>query len=290
LQLLIDKFLESLPVTLFSLGSLIAVARWTLKPYIEGKIKAENDGNLATLTSNLNRLEERFKADLREKDNQIAALRSGALSVASERYASLEKRRLQALEELWRVVLSRRPHRNLVGLMERVRVDFMLDLAGKDSVEAEKIVQFAEFILRFSGVDLQKQMEDPSKERIFIPEPVWAAYSSYSGVLAYFIAMFLAIIHRQRKDILVDPKDLLEAAKVSLPKDANFIDQHGITALPLIIRDLEENVFQKILAALTESSHDQGQIDAAHKIIQAAENMLKPQEINPGDIPESIRK
>jgi hypothetical protein len=77
------------------------------KAKVEKGIQHSFDQKLEELRAKLRRDEEELKADLRSTDNEIAALRSGPLSGMASRQATLDKRRLEAIEKLWSTVIDR---------------------------------------------------------------------------------------------------------------------------------------------------------------------------------------
>ena len=92
-------------VSSVSSASLVAGAAFLSRHLILTRLKAtvqhEFDQKLETLRTDLRRAEELFKAELRAKETEIEALRSGALSGLVSRQVALDKRRLEAVEQLW---------------------------------------------------------------------------------------------------------------------------------------------------------------------------------------------
>jgi len=77
-------------------------------------------------------------------------------------------------------------------------------------------------------------------------------------------------------------RDLVKSA---LPHFADFIDQHGTDGLPYIVDDLEERLFDEIVASLNGATSDDDSIKQAAEILKAADKVsasVEPQI----DIPE----
>lgn len=81
-----------------STTGLIGALAWLSRNLIETRLRAsvqhEFNEKLETLRADLRKSEERFKSDLRAKESEIEALRSGALSGLISRQVVLDKRRL----------------------------------------------------------------------------------------------------------------------------------------------------------------------------------------------------
>jgi len=81
-----------------STSTLLTVIGFLVGTYYKAKVEKgvqhNLDQKLEELRAKLRRDEEGLKAELRSRDDQIAALRSGALSGMATRQAALDKRRL----------------------------------------------------------------------------------------------------------------------------------------------------------------------------------------------------
>lgn len=84
---------------------LVGIAIWLSQHLIVTRLRAsvrhEFNEKLEMLRADLRKSEESFKADLRAKETQIEVLRSGALLGMTSRQTTLDKRRLEAVEQLW---------------------------------------------------------------------------------------------------------------------------------------------------------------------------------------------
>ena len=80
-------------------------------------VEHEFNGRLETLKAQLRDSEERLKAELRNRESEIAALRGGALSALASRQAALDKRRLEAVDQLWTSVSALAPCRAIAASM-----------------------------------------------------------------------------------------------------------------------------------------------------------------------------
>src|SRR5438105_1233155 len=85
--------------------ALLAAVLWASRELISTRltrtVQHEFDKKIESLRADFRASEERFKAELREKEAEISALRSGALSVLASRQAALDKRRLEAVDQIW---------------------------------------------------------------------------------------------------------------------------------------------------------------------------------------------
>ena len=79
---------------------------YALKAIIERGVQHGFDQELEQLKAKLKQDEESLKAQLRARDDQIAALRSTALAAFSSRQVALNERRLKADESFWAATVA----------------------------------------------------------------------------------------------------------------------------------------------------------------------------------------
>jgi len=110
-----------------STTALLSLILWLLRSVISTRLRAsvqhEFDQKLETMRATLRSSEEAFKADLRGKEAQIAALRSGVMSALASRQAALDKRRIEAVDQLWSAITSLGPAKALSATMAIVKFD-----------------------------------------------------------------------------------------------------------------------------------------------------------------------
>src|SRR6267378_3038276 len=162
------------------------------KAKVEKGIQHNFDQKLEELRAKLRRDEEELKAGLHSRDDEIAALRSGALSGMASRQAALDKRRLEAIEKLWSAVIDRWQWKNLARMAGSLNMDNLLDAAAQENEEGPKLRSFAEVIWKTTGLENPKLLETVDKERPFLPPMTWALFSAYRQVLNLPAAQIMA--------------------------------------------------------------------------------------------------
>jgi hypothetical protein len=99
-----------------TVSGLVSVAVFVIGTWIVARINAGvqhgYDTKLEALRAQLQRDHEATRDAIKTRDDQLAALRSGALANMAARHTSLDKRRLQAIEKVWREVTRQAPLKN----------------------------------------------------------------------------------------------------------------------------------------------------------------------------------
>ena len=144
-------FLDWIPA--ISTTSLLAAAIWLMRSVITTRltksVQYEFDQKLEVLRTDQRKSEESFKADLRAKDAQIDLLRSGAISSLASRQAALDKRRIEAVDQLWSAVVELAPAKVASAWMAHIK----FDAAAKEAAKNPRVRQLFEMFgdtLQFS--------------------------------------------------------------------------------------------------------------------------------------------
>ena len=98
-------------------SALLAAALWLGRNLISTRLTKsvahEFNTKLETLRAQMREGEERLKAELRVKEAEIVALRSGALTALASRQMAFDKRRLEAVDQLWSSITALAPARSI---------------------------------------------------------------------------------------------------------------------------------------------------------------------------------
>jgi len=246
------------------------------KAKVEKGIQHNFDEKLEALKAQLRRDEEQLKADLRARDDEIAALRSGALSGMASRQAALDKRRLEAIEKVWSTVIDRWQWKNLAKMVGSLKMDVALNAAAQQNDEGRKIRLFAETIWKASGLDndnLRATTEYIDKERPFLSPMTWALFSAYRQVLNLPAVQVMVMRTGVEPKILADAKPIIDMVRTALPHYSDYLDQFGTSGLSLLIDDLEEKILAEIVASLKSTASDDKTVAQAAAILKAVQKV-----------------
>jgi hypothetical protein len=265
-----------------------SAAAFLYKVSVEKSIQHQFDQKLETLKAKLRSDEEELKSNLRAKDEQIAALRSGALAGMASRRIALDARRLTATERLWGAAVDLGRYKFGFKLAANIKMDVAIPAAAKQDQEGEKIRDFAEALWKSSGLEnLQTTAASPDKERPFLSALAWAQFSALRSMITYPVMQLLAVKTGAGEKILKDEKPILDLVKSSLPHYSNLVDQYGIGAFPHLIEELESTLLAELARSLEGSASDDKSVFQAADILKAVERVssLREQAVT---VPEEI--
>lgn len=211
----------------------------------------------------LRRFEEVFKSDLKIKELEISALRSGVLSAVSSRQSLLDKRRFEATDEVWGAVVS-------LGALKFVS-SWMAHIKFEEASEAAKTDPN---VRRMVDV-LDKQIDPESpifkgsaiKARPYVTPMLWATYSAYTAVLMQAVSRARVIKYGVGFDI-IDEKRSSEILKIVLPHQSDYIDKFGASCYHYLLEELEEKIIHEIHQTISGAETDDAGIEQAAAVIK----------------------
>ncbi|WP_426031452.1 hypothetical protein [Caulobacter sp. DWP3-1-3b2] len=214
---------------------------------------------------------EELRATIRQNDEQVAALRGGALSGLVSRQGNLDRRRLEAVERVWAETVSFARYRNLS--MMTGAMDIILKSAAGTGRDAQKTRELAEMMLNTAGLgELEPANYTADKERPFLDPVCWALFSAYRQCSMYPAMLFQLAKVGVGPEILESSSSMLRALKAVLPEHAEYIEEQGLGSLHQLLQPLEDRLLAAFNASL--SGRESSEVAVRH----AAEIIGKVQE------------
>jgi hypothetical protein len=160
-------------VTYFGATALIGAVLWLFKNLIitrlTNSVRHEFNEKLEKLRSELRKQETAFKADLDAKEKEITDLRSGALSTMVSRQVALDKRRLDAVDQLWSAATKLSRFKGQSGMMSAIKFPNMAEEAERNP-EARRV-----FEPMSAAEDLKKlDLSEAAAARPYVSPMAWA--------------------------------------------------------------------------------------------------------------------
>lgn len=254
-------------VSTFSTTLLLAALAWLLRNLIKTRLTAsvqyEFNEKLESLRTDLRKSEESFKADLRAKETQIEVLRSGALSGLESRQVALDKRRLEAVEQLWAGIEALALLKGAVSMMDSVHFERSLEAASKDT----KIRDF--FATIGKGIEPDKMPKtDVHKTRPFVSEIAWALFSAYQAILYHAVAKLYLLKSGLNNPELLQKDHVPKLIKAALPSYAIYIDEHSGGVYYNMLDVLEAELLKELQRMMQGEESDKASVEQAVRIMR----------------------
>ncbi|MET3119913.1 hypothetical protein AAKU64_004161 [Undibacterium sp. GrIS 1.8] len=248
---------------------LFAAAVWFAREAISARlarsVQHEFDGKLEGVRSEFRASEERLKAQLREREAEITALRSGALSALASRQAALDKRRLEAVDQLWAAFNSLAPAKGIAASMSVVK----FEAAAKEAERNPKARQLFEVI--GAGFDQSKiDQSSADKARPFVSPMAWAVYAAYRAVTLHSVMRWHVLKGGLGAKDFTDREAIEKLVVAALPHYQEYIKQHGSDVYYNVLEGLEARLLSELQAMLSSSEFDKAGLELAAEIIRQA--------------------
>jgi hypothetical protein len=241
------------------------LARETISARLTRSIQHEFDKKIENVRSDFRATEERLKAQLREKEAEISALRGGALSALASRQASLDKRRLEAVDQLWVAFNSLAPARRVAASMSVIKFEAAAKAAERDP----KARQFFESI--GTGFDQSKiDQASANKARPFLSPMAWAVFAAYRAVTMHSVMRWHVLKGGLGTDDFTDREAIEKTVVAALPHYKEYLEKNGPDVYYYVLEGLESKLLSELQNMLTSNDHDKASLEQASEIIRQA--------------------
>lgn len=242
----------------------IFVGRNWLKARIEKGVQHSFDKQIEVVRADFRQSEERLKSGLRDRETEIAALRSSVLSGNAGRQAMLDKRRFDAVERIWTAVNDLAQLKQISGMMAILNVEEI----AKD-IRDPRMKQ----VLGMIGIgapDIKLLKNVARNEQPFVPELPWAYFRAYTSILYANLITFKMLesgVDEPTKYLKRDAnKEILKAA---LPHQSQWIDQTEPQMYHYLLEEIEGNLLTELRKILEGADVSRAEIERAKQILEA---------------------
>lgn len=255
-------------------AALLALALWLGRRVIETRLKSsvehEFNSKLEDIRTRLRNSEESFKAELRAKENQIAALQSGALTALASRQAALDKRRIEAVDQIWSAVHALAPAKSASVWMSGINYEAAAKEAARNPKAREVFAPFSQSMDQFKDAGALS-----AKARPHISEIAWALF------YAYQVIVMTAVVKTQALKVGLDMPNLWNTdavkklIKTALPHQGEFIDKYGMEGSHYLLDEIESRLLTELRRMLQGIESDKVALDQAAAIVKQAQVVMK---------------
>lgn len=260
-------FLNWLPA--ISTSGLLGLALWLAREVISTRLKwsvqHEFDGKIESVRSDFRAAEERLKAQLREKETEISALRSGTLSALASRQASLDRRRLEAMDQLWAAFNSLGSARALAASLSVLNIEAIAKVTERDP----QVRQFVETI--GTGFDQTKiDYESANKARLFVSPMAWAVFAAYRAITSHSIIRWHALKNGLGSKDFANREAIEKTIVAALPQYKGYLEKNGPDAYYHLLEELEAKLLSELQSMMSSNDADKASLAQAAEIIKQA--------------------
>jgi hypothetical protein len=255
--------------------AVFAIVLWLCRKLIETRltksVQHEFNTKLETLRADFRREEELLKADLRAKDRDIAVLRDGAMTAMASRQIALDKRRLEAVDQLWSAMSALARTKGISMFMAMFKSEEVLKEVARSPQARELFAGIG------AGLDpnelASSSVETAAKARPFVSPMAWALFSAYQAIAIQGVLRLQTIKAGVGKDF-TDKQAVAYLIKAALPDRAEYIDKYGAAAYRYLLDELEQRLLEEFQNMLAGREEDKASVEKAAEILKASNKII----------------
>lgn len=238
-----------------AISALLAVAyffRDRIGKLIDGRVEHHYNAQL-----------ERLKDELSRNAREIEALRSSVLELRGQRQANIEKRRLEAIDQLWGAVKKMQLRKGKAVFMSVIN----FEPAAKRAMADEQFRKLFETL----GGKAAAPDHDAHDARPYVSPLAWALFNAYEAAISYLDVQLTVLRTGVGPDAIKEPGDMIKMLAEALPEWQDRLETHGTTAFPYVIDDLENRLLSELRRMLAGEDDDAEQVEKAARILSRIE-------------------
>jgi O6-methylguanine-DNA--protein-cysteine methyltransferase len=253
---------SSSAVTVFVLW----LARSLIVTRLTKSVQHEFDQKIEVVRSELRKSELAFQANIRASDAQLEALRSGALSGMTARQALVDKRRIEAVDQLWEGVRAIAPGKTAVMMVSVINYEAMAKTAFKDAKAA------AVFGAMGGNFDIHRLVPtEAEKARPYVSALSWACFYAYRAIIGFCVTQFEMLRFQiENPQQLLKFDAVIDLVAVVLPGRGHYLKEHGPQGLVYIVDEIERELLKELRSALSGVADDAATLERGARIVKAA--------------------
>lgn len=245
----------------------LAFALWlgrkVIAERLASSIQFEFEEKLEAVRSEFRHAEERLKAELREKEAEIGALRSGALTALASRQAALDKRRLEAVEQVWDAYTALAPARHISAYMAVVKFESALKEVQRNPRGRQVFDAIG------AGFDTQNvDLSGASKARPFLSPMAWAVFVASQAVAMHAVFRLQVLRGGLAIGDVADHDRIKRLILTVLPHYEEYLEKVGPSGYHYCLEVLESRLLEEINTMLGGSDTDKAGIEQAAEIVR----------------------
>jgi len=246
------------------LGFVLWLSRTLIFTRLTKSIQHEFDEKIEGVRSELRRSEELYKVELRAKELQIEALRSGALASMVTRQAIIDKRRITAAEQLWHGMQSLAKGKYVSSCLSHYNIEAALK-------ESESNKKFRELLIATCGKasEVVSTFINVKSAQLYVSPISWALYSAYQSIITCDIIRLTMLQNGLNKPKYIKEKNVSDLVKAALPHYSSYVDEYGSAGFYDLLDELESRLLEEIQKMIQGVEADQGTVMQAAEIMKA---------------------
>ena len=187
----------------------------------------------------------------------------------ASRQMALDKRRLEAVDQLWSAITAMAGAKSISAFMSTINFDTAVE-------EAARNPRFREvFTVMGAAFDPNRvELSDAAKARPFASPMAWALFSAYQAIAMQAVAKLEIIKSGIGVKDLLDREAASKLIRAALPHQSEFIEKYGDAGYHYLLEELEGALLSALRKMLAGEETDRVSVERADDILRLS-NELK---------------
>jgi len=268
------------------IGFAAYICRESIREFVVRGIQHRFDERLAEVQSDFRKTEAQLSSELKKAEAQIGTLQSGAVAAVSARQAALDKRRFEAVDQLWRAIVALTGAKAMASFVSIYNLDAVI----KHSKESKPLQQiFKSYVV---AEDKLQPMFDARLVQPFVSQTAWNLFSAYSATLSYAQAAARLVSLGVGDPKFLKDEAVIDSMKAALPGYSTYIDEYRVGACFLLLDQVEADLVLEIRRWFDDPATDEAAIKRSVEVTRLVTNALREAEENANalkGVPEDVR-
>lgn len=257
---------------------LMSLALWLSRALISARltrsVQHEFDQKIEKLKSEFRAAEKTLEASLAQRSAELESLRAGALTGITQRRALVDKRRLDAIDQLWGTLIANQSARSLAMTMSVMNLEHIAEQVSSD----DRVRNF----IKISGGSF-----DPSKldyvtanlARPYVSDMAWALFSAMQAITGYYVAHWVALSHGVDSRKMVANEAVKKLILAVAPEYKEYLETNGLSASYHLLERFDTLLLTELKRMTTDYQQDKESVEQAAQILEHARNLNE--KVNP---------
>jgi hypothetical protein len=250
----------------------LAIAAWLARNLIVTRLKAsvsfEFNEQLEKVKSDLRTSEEKLRSELAQRDGEIRFLRETASAATVGRKQEIDKRKLEAIDQIWEAVAALAPARVISKMM--APINFKEACKASPNPAIQKMISIIG-----SNFDPKKLgPNEANKARPFLSPWIWAIFSAYQAVVMTAIVRWQILLTGVNNPDFVKHDKVDELLKTVLPQYTALITEHSYECHDLLLEDLENLLITELQRSVDGTGMEKENVEKAAKILKLTKDAI----------------
>lgn len=263
----VSSWIPAVTVQVFVVA-IVWMAKSLIITRLTNSVRFEFDDKLEVLRSKLRKNEEELKFRLKSRDDEIKILKESVIMASIGRKQEIEKKKLEAIDEIWRTVNAFGALKVLSAFMNGIDFDAACELPPDSGIM--RLMKAFEVEIKIEEINKGCRVN----ARPYVSPWIWAIYSSIISIYASAIMRCNVLLNGVNNPKLIKHEVIDDLLKTVVPQHSELIDEYSYRCYHSLLEDLENMLVDEMRDFINGKDVDASNVEAAAKVIRLSQEAM----------------